>query len=56
MTCPDCLGDPCRCAEWEEYERRAQVEEAEREAASAETNLDYLWETGPDGLLRRRRC
>ena len=54
-VCPDCQLDPCRCAAWDAEEHRYQNEEAERVAFEAETQLPYLWETGSDGLLRRKR-
>ena len=52
--CEDCGCKPCRCVEFQEAEQRAEIEEATRAASFAETELDYLWEAGPDGLLRRR--
>lgn len=53
--CLDCDAEPCRCAEYEEAQRWHDAEEAERAATAAETDLDYLWEPGPGGLLSRKR-
>jgi hypothetical protein len=53
QTCLDCEQTPCKCAEWDEAQRRYDAEEAERQGAMAETMLDYLWREGSDGLLHR---